>query len=186
MEPHLQMLQLLKQNYPDAHYYLRFSNPLELLIATMLAPQTRDVAVNKVTEQLFLKYKTAEDYSQADPEELLGYLSAINYAAKKVQYIQTTCRFLIQKCQGQVPDTMEALTELPGVGRKTANSILINAFNKVVGISVDVHVIRLSQRMGWTKQQNPEKIEKDLMSLFSQQEWKTLSWLLKAHGQKNL
>ncbi len=178
-----QILERLKAQYPDAKYYLNFSNPLELLVAAILSAQARDEAVNAVTAELFQKYKTAEDYATAPLERLENDLRKINFYRNKARAIQAACRALVERHGGRVPDTMEALTKLPGVGRKTANAILANAFDKVEGIVVDTHVARLSRRLGLTAHDDPEGIERDLMALLPKSEWKRLPWLMKAHGR---
>ena len=178
-----QILERLKAQYPDVQYYLRFSNPLELLVASILSAQARDEAVNAVTAELFQKYKTAEDYAHAPLEQLEADIRKINFYRNKARAIQEACKVLLEKYGGRVPDTMEELVKLPGIGRKTANAILANAFDKVEGIVVDTHVVRLSRRMGFTNEKDPEKIEQDLIQLFPKEEWKRLPWLMKAHGR---
>lgn len=177
------ILERLKRQYPNASYYLRFSSPLELLVATILSAQVRDELVNSVTTQLFKKYKTAADYANAPLERLEEDLKSINFYRNKAKAIKGACKILVEDYKGQVPDKMEDLVKLPGIGRKTANAILINAFNKVEGIVVDTHVIRLSQRMGLTHESDPEEIERDLMNLIPKEEWKRLPWLMKEHGR---
>ncbi len=178
-----QVLARLQARYPDVKYYLNFSSPLELLVATILSAQARDEAVNAVTAQLFQKYKTAEDYAHAPLEQLEADLRKINFYRNKARAIQEACKALIEQHGGHVPDTMEELVKLPGIGRKTANAILANAFDKVEGIVVDTHVVRLSRRLGFTKEKDPEKIEQDLIQLLPKSEWKRLPWLMKAHGR---
>lgn len=186
MDAHLQtttVLSELKKLYPNTKYYLNFSSPLELLVATVLSAQVRDTVVNATTPRLFQKYKTAEDYARADLETLIQEISSVSFPANKAKYIRQACKILVEKYHGKVPDTMEQLIELPGIGRKTANVILINAFKKVEGIVVDTHVIRLSYRLGWTKNKNPEKIEQDLMKIIPKADWDRITWLLKEHGR---
>jgi endonuclease-3 len=142
------ILEALEQAYPDAHYYLNFSNPLELLVAAILSAQCRDEVVNATTAELFKKYRRAEDYANAPLEELERDISKIPFYRNKAKSIQEACRVLLERYGGEVPQTLAELTELPGVGRKTANAILQNAFDKVEGIVVDTHVIRLAQRLG--------------------------------------
>lgn len=177
------VIQALKRQYPNAKYYLNFNNPLELLVAAILSAQCRDEVVNATTQKLFKKYKTAEEYANASWEELIGHISNITFAGNKAKHIQAACKILSEQYDGQVPDRLEELIKLPGIGRKTANAILINAFNKVVGIAVDTHVIRLSQRLGWTKQKEPDKIEQDLIKLVPKEDWKVITWLMKDHGR---
>jgi len=177
------IIELLKKNYPNAKYYLNFSNPLELMVAAMLSAQIRDEVVNATTPKIFAKYKTAKDYANADLKEFTKEISAVTFAGMKAKNIINACKILVEKYNGKVPDKMEELTALPGVGRKTANTILINAFGKVLGIPVDTHVIRLSYRLGWTKSKKPEEIEQDLMKIIPKEDWKKIAYLLKAHGR---
>ncbi len=178
-----EILSLLKKHYPSAKYYLNFSNPLELMVAAILSAQVRDETVNAATPQLFREYKTAKDYANANEKELVGYLKGITFAGSKAKNIISSCKILVEKYGGKVPDVMNELTQLPGIGRKTANAILINGFNIVVGIPCDTHVLRLSYRLGWTKNTNPDKVEQDLMRLLPKSEWKKLPYLLKDHGR---
>ena len=174
----------LRKIYPDAHCELDFSNPLELLIATILSAQCTDVQVNKVTPAVFAKYKTARAYADADPAAFEHDLRAIGLYRAKAKNIRACCKILAEKHGGQVPDTMEALVELPGVGRKTANVVLGNAFNKNVGVVVDTHVARLSARLGLTRQTDPKKIEPVLMKLVPQNDWTMFSHWLIFHGRR--
>ncbi len=183
MEKHLEAINRLKKHYPKAKYYLNFSNPLELMVAAILSAQVRDEVVNAATPALFKKYKTAKDYANADIEEMINYINRITFAGNKARNIKAACKILVEKYNGKVPDAIEALTELHGIGRKTANAILINGFNKIVGIPCDTHVIRVSYRLGWTKNTNPDKIEQDLMKLFPKKEWKKIPYMLKDHGR---
>ncbi len=173
----------LKALYPDARYYLNFSSPLELLVAAILSAQVRDTVVNATTPALFRKYPTATAYAQADLETLIKEISPVSFPGNKAKHIQQACAILVEKYQGRVPDTIEQLVELPGIGRKTAITILINAFGIVNGIAVDTHVIRVASRLGWTKSKDPEKIEQDLMMIIPREEWARVTWLLKAHGR---
>jgi endonuclease-3 len=177
------IIELLKKNYPNAKYYLNFSNPLELMIAAILSAQIRDEVVNATTLKIFSKYKTVKDYANADLREFTKEISSVTFAGMKAKNIINACKILVEKYNCKVPDTMEELTALPGIGRKTANTILINAFNKVEGIPVDTHVIRLSFRLGWTKSKKPEEIEEDLMKIIPREDWKKIAYLLKAHGR---
>lgn len=179
----LKVIELLKSIYPDAKYYLNFSNPLELMIAAILSAQIRDEVVNATTPKIFSKYKTAKDYANADLREFTKEISAVTFAGMKAKNIINACKILVEKYNEKVPDNTEGLTALPGIGRKTANTILINAFNKVVGIPVDTHVIRISYRLGWTKSKKPEEIEQDLMKIIPKDDWKKIAYLLKAHGR---
>jgi len=174
----------LKRTYPDAHCELNFSNPLELLIATILSAQCNDKQVNIVTESLFKKYRTAADYAAADPAVFEQEIKRIGLYRNKAKNIQAACRKLVERHHGRVPDSMEQLIELDGAGRKTANVVLGNAFNINHGIVVDTHVARLSARLGLTKEKTPEKIETALVKLVPQTDWTLFSHLLIWHGRR--
>jgi endonuclease-3 len=176
-------LATLKTLYPNARYYLNFSSPLELLVAAILSAQVRDTVVNATTPALFKKYKSANDYARADLKSLTREIKAITFSANKARHIKAACRMLVEKHRGKVPGTLEQLVELPGIGRKTAHAILINAFGKVEGVVVDTHVIRVAYRLGWTKNTKPDKIEQDLMKLIPRTDWARVPWLLKDHGR---
>ncbi len=178
-----QALTSLKKGYPNSKYYLNFSNPLELMVAAILSAQVRDEIVNNATPALFKRYKTAKDYANADLKELISHIKSITFAGNKAKNIREACRILAEKNDGKVPNEIEKLIELPGIGRKTANAILINAFNKVVGIPCDTHVLRVSYRLGWTKNTNPDKVEQDLMKLIPKGDLKKFPYLLKDHGR---
>lgn len=178
-----EILKRLEHEYPDVGYYLNFSNPLELLVAAILSAQCRDEVVNATTERLFAKYRRAEDYAAVPLEELERDIAKIPFYRDKARHIQEACRLLVERHGGEVPQTAEELVKLPGIGRKTANAILINAFDRVEGIVVDTHVIRLAWRLGLSQSKDPGKIERDLMELFPRSSWKRLPWLLKAHGR---
>jgi endonuclease-3 len=174
----------LKQTYPDAHCELNHSNPLELLIATILSAQSTDKLVNRVTASLFQKYRSAADYAAAPTAELENDIRQLGCFRNKARSIQRGCQALVARHQGQVPNSMDALTQLDGVGRKTANVVLGNAFNLNEGIVVDTHVTRLSRRLGLTTQTDPAKIERDLMALTPRNEWTLFSHLLIWHGRR--
>jgi endonuclease-3 len=178
------LCETLPRVYPDAHCELNFSNPLELLIATILSAQCTDVQVNKVTPALFKKYRTARDYAEADPAVLENDLRAIGLYRAKAKNIRACCRLLVDEHDGKVPKTMDALVRLPGVGRKTANVVLGNAFGQNVGVVVDTHVARLSARLGLTRQTDPKKIEPVLMKLVPQKDWTLFSHWLIFHGRR--
>ena len=178
-----QLLRLLKKAYPEAHCALHHSNPLELLIATMLSAQCTDERVNLVTADLFRKYRTAEDYVNAERAELERDIHSTGFFRNKAKNIQGTCQILSERYNGEVPSTMEELLVLPGVARKTANVVLGNAFGIASGVVVDTHVARLSQRLELTSHEQPEKIEQDLIALTPQKEWIDFSHLLIAHGR---
>jgi len=183
METQEKIITILKKQYPDAKYYLDFSNPLELLVAAVLSAQVRDEVVNSTTPSLFKKYKAAKDYAGAGLNELVQDIKKISFAGNKAKNIKEACKILAEKYNGKVPNKMEDLIELPGIGRKTANATLQNAFGIVDGIIIDTHCIRLSYRLGWTNNTNPEKIEQDLMELIGKKHWKEIPHLLKAHGR---
>jgi endonuclease-3 len=174
----------LRKTYPDAHCELNYSNPLELLVATILSAQCNDKQVNIVTETLFKKYRTAADYANAEPGAFEQEIKRIGLYRNKAKNIQACCRKLIERHGGKVPDTMEALIELDGVGRKTANVVLGNAFQINHGIVVDTHVARLSERLGLTREKTPEKIEQALVKLVPQPEWTLFSHWLIWHGRR--
>jgi len=179
----LEVIKLLKKEYPNAKYYLNFSNPLELLVAAILSAQVRDEVVNGLTPKLFKKYKTAKDYADANLSELIKDISTVTFAGNKAKYIKNACKILVEKFGGKVPASMDELTRLPGIGRKTANTILINAFGVVEGIPADTHVIRTSYRLGWTKGKTGDEVEKDLMKILPKENWKKIPYELKAHGR---
>jgi endonuclease-3 len=177
------VLRLLKKHYPKAKIILNYHNPWELLVATILSAQCTDKKVNQVTEKLFKKYKTIKDYAVADPQEFEQDIRQTGFYRAKTRYIIESAKIILKKYGGQVPQTMKELIGLPGVARKTANIVLGNAFGIVEGIAVDTHVKRLSQRLEWTKNKDPAKIEQDLMRLFPKKEWFRLTYLLIEHGR---
>ena len=178
------LCETLARVYPDARCELDFSTPLELLIATILSAQCTDVQVNKVTPALFKKYRTARDYAGADPAALEHDLRAIGLYRNKAKNIRACGRLLVDGHGGDVPPGMDALVRLPGVGRKTANVVLGNAFGQNVGVVVDTHVARLSARLGLTRQTDPKKIEPVLMKLVPQKDWTLFSHWLIFHGRR--
>ncbi|MFC1521704.1 endonuclease III [Elusimicrobiota bacterium] len=177
------LIRRLKKLYPKAKYYLDFSNTLELMVAVILSAQVRDETVNVTTPALFKKYKRTQDYAKASAKNIESIVSRIPFYRNKTKAIQGACKILANTFKGQVPDNMDDLISLPGIGRKSANAILTNGFNQVRGIIVDTHVIRLSQRLGLTKNKDPEKIEKDLMEVIPKAFWKQITWYLKDHGK---
>jgi len=174
----------LRKVYPDAHCELNYSNPLELLIATILSAQCTDKQVNLATVELFKKYRSAKDYAQALLPEMEQAIKRLGFFRSKAKNIQACCQALVERHGGEVPRTMEELIRLAGVGRKTANVVLGNAFNINEGIVVDTHVSRLSQRLGLTRQTTPEKIELDLLPLVSREQWTLFSHWLIWHGRR--
>jgi len=173
----------LNEHYPDAKCALDFKNPLQLLIATILSAQSTDKMVNTVTPALFRKYRSAQDFAVALPADLEKQIHSCGFFRSKARSIQGTSRILVEKHKGKVPDTMDALLELPGVARKTANVVLGVAFAKAEGVVVDTHVQRLSRRLNFSQQTQPEKIERDLMDLFPKKQWILLPHLLIHHGR---
>jgi endonuclease-3 len=174
----------LKKAYPDAGCSLSFRSPLELLVATILSAQCTDVQVNKVTPNLFQQFRSAKDYATTPIERLEEAIRTTGFYHNKATNIQNTCRKIIDEFGGNVPDTMDELVSLPGVGRKTANVVLSNGFGKNVGFVVDTHVFRFSHRLGLVKSKTPEKTEQELMQLFPQTDWAYLSHALILHGRK--
>jgi len=178
------ILEILQKQYPDAKTALNFTNPLELLIATMLSAQTTDVRVNIVTQTLFKKYQTAEDYAKANTQELESDIRSTGFYHNKARNLKKCCQILIEKFRGQVPKTMSELVELPGVARKTANIVLYNAYGITAGIAVDTHVLRLSKRLGLTANSDQGKVEQDLMAIVPKEKWMPLTDLLIFHGRQ--
>jgi endonuclease III len=174
---------LLRKQYPDAHCALNYSTPLELLIATILSAQCTDIRVNIVTAELFRKYRRLEDYAGATQDELEQDIHSTGFFRNKAKSIRGATQMILEKYQGQVPQTMDKLLALPGVARKTANVVLGNAFGITSGIVVDTHVARLSERLGLSKAAQPEKIELDLQALVQKQDWIHFSHLLIWHGR---
>ncbi|HEV2435588.1 MAG TPA: endonuclease III [Verrucomicrobiae bacterium] len=174
----------LDHAYPEAHCELDHKSPLELLVATILSAQCTDKRVNIVTPDLFKRYRSAADYANAPVAELEQAIKTTGFFRNKARNIKAACQTIVEKHGGQVPQTMEELIQLGGVGRKTANVVLGNAFGINVGVVVDTHVARLSCRLGWTKQKTPEKIEKDLMALVPQNQWTLFSHWLIWHGRR--
>ena len=174
----------LDRAYPEAHCELDYVDPLQLLIATILSAQCTDKRVNIVTQELFKKYHSAADYAKAPLVELESAIRTTGFFRNKAKNIQACCRKLVERHGGHVPRTMEELIRLDGVGRKTANVVLGNAFGINVGVVVDTHVARLSQRLGLTKHKTPEKIESELMALVPQKQWALFSHWLIWHGRR--
>lgn len=182
--PISEVLGRLKAETPDATTELRWNNPLELLVATILSAQTTDVRVNGVTEKLFDKYHTVKDYAEADPEELEEVIRPTGFFRNKARSLQGMARALLKDHDGEVPRAMLGLIALPGVGRKTANVVLGNAFSVDEGVVVDTHVRRLSNRLGLSAEKNPEKVERDLMQVVPREDWTVFSHLLILHGRR--
>lgn len=177
------VVRTLAKHYPEATTALRHSNPLELLVATILSAQCTDARVNAVTGELFQKYRTAEDYANANPEEFEQEIRSTGFFRNKTKSILGMAQKLVADHDGKVPSTMEELTALPGVGRKTANVVLGNAFGVDEGIVVDTHVQRISNRLKFTNKKDPAKIEHDLMQLVPKRQWTLFPHLLILHGR---
>lgn len=177
------ILRLLDQHYPDAQCTLDYKTPLQLLIATVLSAQCTDERVNQVTPDLFAKYPSAKDFAQAPLEVLEADIKSTGFYRNKAKNIQACCRILHERFDGQVPADLDTLVDLPGIGRKTANVILGNAFH-LAGIVVDTHVGRVSQRLGLTSNTDPVKIERDLMGLVPEERWVRFSHQLIQHGRR--
>ncbi len=177
------IIKILSKEIPDSTIALKFSNPLELLIATILSAQCTDVKVNQVTAHLFKKYRTARDYAESNLEALEEDIRPTGFYRNKAKSVQKCCQELVKRFKGEVPKTLDDLVTLPGVGRKTANVILGNVFG-IPGITVDTHVHRVSQRIGLTRNDDPAKIEFDLMEIVPKEEWTHFSNLLIWHGRK--
>jgi endonuclease-3 len=180
----VKIIALLRKEYPRAKTALEFENAVQMLVATILSAQCTDERVNRVTATLFKKYKTAKAFATADLKTFENEIRSTGFYRNKARNIINSAKMIVEKFKGIVPDSMEELLELPGVARKTANVILHNAYGKVEGIVVDTHVRRLSQRLGLTDFNDPEKIEMDLMSAVPRAQWGGISYLLINHGRK--
>ena len=178
-----EVLDRLHEEYPDTGISLQFSNRLELLVAVVLSAQCTDERVNKVTADLFEKYQSPEEYAEVNQDELAEDLNSVTYYNNKAEYIRTACQRIVEEHGGEVPDTMSALTDLPGVGRKTANVVLQHGHDVVEGVVVDTHVQRLTRRLGVTESERPPDIEGELMELVPEGEWQQLTHLLISHGR---
>ncbi len=178
------ILALLDQYYPDAQCSLNFTNPLELMVATILSAQCTDERVNQVTASLFNKYPTVESFAEARLEILEDDIRSTGFFRNKAKSIRESCRILVDRFDGKVPNDLKTLVQLPGIGRKTANVILGNAFHITAGIVVDTHVARVAQRLGLTSNKTPDKIEKDLMNIIPSDRWILFSHQLIQHGRQ--
>jgi len=188
MEPKeraLEILRRLEAEYPDVKgTALHYETPLDLLVATILSAQATDEQINKITKSLFKKYRSAADYAYAPREELERDIKSSGFYHRKAEAIQEAARVIAEKHGGRVPDTMEELTGLHGVARKTANIVLQGAYGVTVGIAVDTHVDRLSHRLGLTKERNRDKIERDLCGIVPRKDWLDFNFLFVSHGRK--
>jgi endonuclease III len=184
-----EIVRILKEEYPEAKVALRFSNPLECLVATILSAQSTDKKVNEVTEGLFRKYRTPEDYLRVPEAELAADLKPTGFFNQKTKAVRGACRMIVEEFGGRVPDSIADLVRLPGVARKTANIVLGNAYperaatDPDVGVAVDTHVKRVSNRLGFTEQRDPAKIERDLMEVLPREDWFRFTYVLIDHGR---
>jgi endonuclease III len=178
------ILKRLKKEYTQFTVALSYRNPLELLISTILSAQCTDERVNKVTPALFKRYKTAKEYANADVDELEGLIRSTGFYHAKAKSVMGACKAIVEQFKGAVPDTMEELVTLPGVGRKTANVVLSYAFNKIEGVIVDTHIKRVAGRVGFTTETDPDKVELALMKRFPKKEWLAIDDALIWHGRK--
>jgi len=179
-----EIIKRLRKEYPELKTALQFGNPFELLVATILSAQTTDVLVNKITENLFKKYRAIKDYADAPPGTFQKDISSVNFYKTKAKNIQNTAKMLMEQFHAIVPKTMEELIRLPGVARKTANIILFNAYGINEGIAVDTHVKRLANRLGLTRNEDPVKIEQDLIKIIPRDQWGNITHLFIFHGRK--
>jgi endonuclease-3 len=178
-----EIVKALSKAYPDARVALRFSNALEMLVATILSAQCTDEKVNEVTATLFRKYRRPEDYLKVPEDELRADIKPTGFYNQKAASVRAACQRIVEVYGGEVPDTMEDLITLRGVARKTANIVLGNAYGKVEGIAVDTHVKRLANRLGFSAESDPDKIEQDLMRLVPRKRWFDFTYVLIDHGR---
>jgi endonuclease III len=178
------LITLLRKEYPDTRTALRSSNPFQLLIATILSAQTTDVRVNQVTPELFRRFPGPRELARAPLEQIMDAVRSVNFYRNKSRNIKKLSQLLVERMNGRLPDSMEGLTQLPGVARKTANVVLSQAFGKAEGIVVDTHVLRVSQRLGLTRQDDPVKVEQDLMKALPRKEWIGFPFRLILHGRQ--
>jgi endonuclease-3 len=183
MQKEIEIVEILKEQRPNAVLELNWKTPLDFMAAVILSAQTTDKGVNKITPRLFEKYKTPEDYANASLTELEDYVSSINFFRTKAKRIKSACEVIISRFCGLVPQTMDDLLTIPGIGRKSANVILINVFGKTEGVVVDTHIARVSQRLGLTKEKDATKIEEDLIKVYPKKYWADVSNLLVLHGR---
>ena len=179
-----EIIKRLHKIYPHAKIALDFQEPLELLIATIMAAQTTDKLVNTLTPALFKKYKTAKDFADAPVEDIDEMIAKVNFHSNKAKNIKAACQMIVDRFGGKVPDNMEDLDSLPGVARKTANVVLSNAYGKAEGIVIDTHMIRLSKKLGLTDQTDPVKIEQDLMKIVPKEHWIDFAHMLILFGRE--
>lgn len=179
----IKIVEVLKDTYPDAKCSLDFTTPFEMLIAVILSAQCTDERVNKTTPALFAKYSTPQDFANMDIEELENFIHPCGFYKNKAKNIKATAQIIVDKYNGKVPETMEELMSLPGVGRKTANVVMLEAFNKPQGIAVDTHCKRISNKVGFSNEKEPEKIEQDLLKIIPSKYYKDMNHILIWHGR---
>lgn len=179
----IKIIEILKEAYPDAKCSLDFTTPFEMLVAVILSAQCTDERVNKTTPALFKKYSTPQDFANMDIEELESYIHPCGFYKNKAKNIKATAQIIATKYNGKVPETMEELMSLPGVGRKTANVVMLEAFNKPQGIAVDTHCRRISNKIGFSNEKEPEKIEQDLLKIIPSKYYKDVNHILIWHGR---
>jgi endonuclease-3 len=179
-----EIISILRKEYPDSRTDLRFEDPLQILVATILSAQCTDERVNKITPALFKKYRSVYDFANAVQEELEEEIRSTGFFRNKTKSIISASKKIVEDFEGKVPDEMEALVTLPGVARKTANIVLSSGYGKAEGIAVDTHVKRLSGRLGLSREKSPEKIEQDLLRIVPRDEWLNFNYMLVNHGRK--
>jgi endonuclease-3 len=179
-----EIVTILRRTYPSSQTALKHENALQILVATILSAQCTDEKVNQITPSLFQKYPTPSDFASADKDELEAEIRPTGFFRNKAKSIINACKKIVEDFGGNVPDNMEELITLPGVARKTANIVLSSAFKKAEGIAVDTHVKRLSQRLGLSKEKDPDKIERDLMKIVPQEDWLDFNYMIVNHGRK--
>lgn len=178
-----EIVEILKKQYPDAKCSLDFSTPFEMLVAVMLSAQCTDERVNKTTPSIFAKYSTPKDFANMDLEKLEELIHPCGFYKNKAKNIKACAQMLLEKHRGEVPRTMEELIKLPGVGRKSANVVMLEAFGEAQGIAVDTHCKRIANKLGLSKEKEPEKIEQDLLKIFAKEDYKDINHLLIWHGR---
>lgn len=178
-----QIVEILKERYPDATCSLDFKTPFQMVVAVMLSAQCTDERVNQITPEIFTKYSIPEDFAKIDIQELERLIHSCGFYKNKAKNIKACAKMILEKHQGKVPDTMEELIALPGVGRKSANVVMLEAFGKAEGIAVDTHCKRIANQLGLSKETDPEKIEQDLLKIFDKEDYKDVNHLLIWHGR---
>ncbi len=179
-----EIVKILKNEYPDAKCSLDFETPFQMVIAVMLSAQCTDERVNKTTPSIFAKYSTPEDFANADVKKIEELIHPCGFYKNKAKNIKACAEMIVKKYNGEVPRTMKELMELPGVGRKSANVVMLEAFGDAQGIAVDTHCKRIANRLGLSNQKEPEKIEQDLLKIFDKEDYKDINHLFIWHGRK--